>query len=218
MNSFSGPRDWPTGRYRIPVIRVMRRYDLPAELHRNPLQQELPFWRPLRIELVEIGEPLSEKLISDPAAIYSLSPAQFEELICDRLAAMGFEPRRVGHINQKDGGIDILFWPRFNTSFPFLGAAQVKHHSHSLKREGPATVREFSGVMTNQPFNAGLLVTNTTFTPDAEWYARERAKLIRLRDFTDIRRWLIGNFTDEAEWREIPSSIELCPGVVVKIR
>jgi hypothetical protein len=65
---------------------------------------------------------------------------------------------------------------------------------------------------------AGLLVTNTSFSPDAEWYAREHAKLIRLRDFNDIKRWLFNNFTDDAEWREIPSSIEVCPGVIVWIR
>ncbi|MBI5489933.1 MAG: hypothetical protein HY905_21535 [Deltaproteobacteria bacterium] len=39
-----------------------------------------------------------------------------------------------------------------------------------------------------------------------------------LRGLTDIRRWLVGNFGDDAEWREIPREIELCPGVIVRIR
>jgi hypothetical protein len=131
---------------------------------------------------------------------------------------MGFEPKRVGPLTRKDGGVDILFWPKAKGAFPFLGAAQVKHHRNSVTSEGVRTVRDFAGVMAGHPFAAGLIVTNTSFSPDAEWFAREHARLVRLRDFVDIRRWLLGNFSDEAEWREIPRSLELCPGVVVKIR
>ncbi len=173
---------------------------------------------PLHVKLIGVGETLGDQLRKEPSLVHQLTPEQFEELICDRLFAMGFEPRRIGAINRKDGGVDVLFWPRMRSSFPFLGAAQVKHHRNPNSKEGPATVREFSGTLAGQPFNAGLLVTNTSFSPDAEWFAREHAKLMKLRDFNDIRRWLLDNFTDEAEWREIPSSIELCPGVVIKIR
>ncbi|HET7460779.1 MAG TPA: restriction endonuclease, partial [Longimicrobium sp.] len=83
---------------------------------------------------------------------------------------------------------------------------------------GPGTVRDFAGAIAGHAFNAGMLISNTSFSPDAQWFARERAKLIRLRDFSDIRRWLLNDFSNAAEWRELPSSIEVCPGVVVKIR
>ena len=66
-------------------------------------------------------------------------------------------------------------------------------------------------------FNAGLLVTNTSFTPDAEWVAERRALLMRLRDFEDLARWLRDEYPREAEWREIPAEIEMCPGVVIKL-
>ena len=79
-------------------------------------------------------------------------------------------------------------------------------------------MRDFAGVMAGHPFNAGIIVTNTSFSPDAHWFARERAKLIRLREFEDIRRWMFDIFSDEAEWREMPPTLELCPGVVIKIR
>jgi Restriction endonuclease len=79
-------------------------------------------------------------------------------------------------------------------------------------------VREFQGAIGAHPIHAGLIVTNTSFTSDAHWFAREHAKLVRLRDFSDIRRWLLDRFDDGAEWRELPRSIELCPGVTVRIR
>lgn len=173
---------------------------------------------PVRIELINVGEQLSARLVSEPQLIHALTPSQFEQFICERLFAMGFEPKQVGPTNQKDGGVDIVFWPRERGAFPFLGAAQVKHHRDPNEKEGARTVRDFSGVMAGHPFAAGLIVTNTSFSPDAQWFAREHARLLRLRDFRDIRRWLLGNFGDEEEWREIPNSLELCPGVIVKVR
>ena len=79
-------------------------------------------------------------------------------------------------------------------------------------------MRDFAGAIAGHPFSSGLLVTNTGFTPDAEWFAREKARLVRLRGFNDIIRWLRNDISSEEEWREIPEEIELCPGVVIKIR
>jgi len=218
MSSDPGPKDLTSGRLRVPAVQVK-----PSSTTQTlgtsllDVQLELPLMNPLRIELIGIGRLLSEQLRDDISLIYSLSPDELEELICDRLFAMGLEPRRTGAVNRKDGGIDIVFWPRIS-SFPFLGAAQVKHHRSPQTKEGPSAVREFAGIIASRPINAGVLVTNTSFSPDAEWFAREHAKLIRLRDFNDIRRWLFNDFGDEAEWREMPESIELCPGVTIKIR
>ena len=173
---------------------------------------------PLRVELVGVAALLHKKLAIEPSLVHQLTPEQFEEFVCDRLFAMGLEARRTGATNSKDGGIDVLFWPRQRGAFPFLGAAQVKHHRNPERKEGSSTIRDFYGAISVHPINAGLVVTNTTFSPDAEWFARERAKLVRLRDFSDIRRWILNNFDDEAEWKELPKSIELCPGVIVDVR
>jgi len=211
MSSLDDPNNHVAGRFRISAVRVTRHRQVGVE-------SQLPLFNPLTIQLIGIGQLLSQAISKEPTLIHRLTPNELEELICDRLSAMNFEPRRTGAINRKDGGVDIVFWPRQNSAFPFLGAAQVRHHSDSKVKEGPPSVRDFAGVIAGHPFNVGLLITNTSFSPDAEWFAREHAKLIRLRDFSDIRRWLWNNFDDEAEWREIPNEIELCPGVVLKIR
>lgn len=211
MASDPGPKDQYSGRLRVQAIRVL-------EANRPQGFRESAALEPLRVELVSISSVLWQQLQTDASTVHQLSPEQFEELICDRLFAMGFEPKRVGAANARDGGIDIVFWPRASVPFPFLAAAQVKHHRNLQRKESPATVREFAAAISGHPFNAGLLVSNTSFSADAQWFARERAKLVRLRGFDDVRRWLLGKFNDEAEWREIPRSIELCPGVVVNIR
>jgi restriction endonuclease Mrr len=152
------------------------------------LQEELDFLRPLQIRWLSLGQEFRNRLISDPSLIYTLSPEQFEELICERLFAMGLDPRRIGNTNKKDGGIDIIFWPRNRGQFPFLGAAQVKHHHSRRIKEKPSTVRDFVGSLARQPFNTGLIVTNTSFSADAQWYAEKHANLVRLRDISDIQR------------------------------
>ena len=180
--------------------------------------QQRSLFEPLRVEVVGVGACLSARLAGEPALVHTLSPEEFEEFICERLFAMGLEPRRVGGTFEGDGGIDVVFWPRTPTPFPFLGAAQVKHHRGAHRTEGPDTVREFAGSISGRPFSAGIVVTNTSFSAGAEWFARQHGGLIRLRGFDDICRWLANNFSSEEEWRELPSAIELAPGVVVRVR
>ncbi len=170
-----------------------------------------------RVELVTFTPALLEALVADPGLVFRISPAAFEDLLCDRLFAMGYEPRKVGATNRKDGGIDIFFWPRARAAFPILGAVQAKHHQTPDRREGPGTVRDFAAAINALPINAGLIVTNTSFTPDAEWFAKERAALVRLRDFVDLRRWLANRFDDPGEWRDMPNEIQLCPGVKIHL-
>jgi hypothetical protein len=71
--------------------------------------------------------------------------------------------------------------------------------------------------MSTLPFHIGMVVTNTSFTADARWYAENQPAIIRLRDMEDLKRWIDSNFTDEAEWREMPAAIELCPGVTIDL-
>jgi hypothetical protein len=81
-------------------------------------------------------------------------------------------------------------------------AVQAKHHRDPERKEGPSAVRDFAGVLSGHPINMGLLVTNTSFAADAKWFAHHKAPLLQLRDFSDLRWWLAGNFDDAAEWRE----------------
>ena len=208
LSSPGAVKDSTTGRTGMPFVTVAT--------ESRAVERSLPLLELLRVELIRVESVFIQQLALEPQLLFDLSPDQFEHLICDRLYAMGFEPRKTGLTNQRDGGIDIVFWPRSRHAFPFLGAAQVKHHREPQQIDGPASIRDFAGAIATLPLNAALLVTNTTFSPDAQWFARARAKLLRLRQFDDIRRWLAGNFSDDAEWREIPESIEVCPGVVIR--
>jgi hypothetical protein len=183
--------------------------------------QQLPLWQNEQIAVVQtevhvvnITTDILKALATNPDEIYNLTPMAFEELICNRLQAMGLGVQQVGHTFRKDGGIDIVAWPQ-HSEFPFLMAVQAKHHRSPEYKTGPSPVRELLGVVHSHPFNAGVLVTNTAFTPDARWVSEQHPMLVKLRDIDDIRRWLENRFLDEYDWRELPDKIEVCPGVVI---
>jgi restriction endonuclease Mrr len=171
------------------------------------------------VQLIDISSPLSARILANPDELLRLSPSQFEELVLDRLCAMGFEAHQVGGGTfRKDGGIDIIFTPTKTYPFPFLGAVQVKHRRDPYSKVGPQPLRELLGAMAvRRVFAAGMIVTNTTFTPDAKDLATRCQPILRLRDFQDLMRWVAENFTDDAEWREIPRRIDLCDGISIDL-
>lgn len=172
---------------------------------------------PPRVELVDISRELLEMLQTTPDRLRDLTADQFELLVCDRLAAFGYDFARVGrHAFRKDGGIDLLAWQR-TALVPLLIAVQAKHTRRANRKVGPDAVRDLAGTVRQHGFNAGLLVTNTTFTPDARWFAGKEPSLVQLRDIQDLRRWLRGEFSRDAEWRDLPTGIDLCPGVRIEL-
>lgn len=172
---------------------------------------------PPRVELVDITPQILHLLSSEPERLWDATPDFFENLMCDRLDTMGYDLERVGSSTfRKDGGVDIVAWPR-SQLVPCLMAVQVKHTTLRNKKIGPQPVRDLLGTVQTLGFNVGLIVTNTTFTPDALWVAQQRPLLVRLRDFEALRRWLRNDFLQEHEWRDLPIEIELCPGVVIKL-
>ncbi|OGR09109.1 MAG: hypothetical protein A3K23_06680 [Desulfobacca sp. RBG_16_58_9] len=189
-----------------------RQLPLGFELTRNGF---LKF--PPRVELVDITPQIIDLLSSEPEILWEASPEFFENLICNRLEVIGYGIERVGSsIFNKDGGIDILAWSQA-PFVPCLMAVQVKHTALRNRKIGSPPVRDLLGAVQTHGFNAGLLVTNTTFTADARWVAEQRPFLIQLRDFEDLRRWLRNDFLSEHEWRYLPKQIELCPGVIIKL-
>lgn len=172
---------------------------------------------PPRVELVNLTPAVIRMLGEDPERLRELNPDTFERLICDRLDHLGFELERVGRgTHSRDGGVDIVAWPK-SAPIPYLVAVQAKHTASGNQKVGPAPVRELLGAVEAHGFNAGLLVTNTSFTPDARWAAERRALLVQLRDIHDLREWLVEETLGERKWNPIPVKLELCPGVSIQI-
>lgn len=174
---------------------------------------------PYVVQLVPFSQAQLDWFAGDSERTKGMSPRSFERLVADRLDAMGLQVRIVGDVYQKDGGIDIVAFPKpERIAFPFLVGVQVKHHSVAVNT-GSADVRDLLGAISSRGirFNAGLLVTNTSFTADARWFAENQPVILRLRDLRDLQRWLRNDFVNESEWREIPERLVLAPGVEIVI-
>lgn len=169
-----------------------------------------------KVMLISATDQLVAALQRNLDLVYQIDAGQFELLVCDRLDAMGFEVKRVGHTFASDGGVDIVSWPK-KSNFPYLFAVQVKHRRRPSSKVGPGPVKDLMAVLQTSPFDAGIIVTNTSFTPDAKWFARHGSRILRLRDLQDLQRWLAGNFLT-GDLRDFPDEIELAPGVLVRIR
>jgi hypothetical protein len=134
------------------------------------------------------------------------------------LAAMGNEVEKAGPTNQPDAFVDIVFWSKVGV--PILGAVQVKHHDSIKVKTGIDAIQRMEGVLSKrrQEFNLGMVVTNTSFTEDAKWQAKDSGIYLRLRDGADIDRWVKGDFNNEEERREFPGKIQLTRHLAIDVK
>jgi Restriction endonuclease len=168
----------------------------------------------VRSEALDIRREIIPKLLSDWDNIYGLTPEKFEELVFDRLLGMELQPFRLGPANQKDGGIDIIFWSR--GALPILGAVQVKHHRKEDSKTGSEDVQKFKGAMDGYHFNLGLLITNTSFTSHAEHQVQKESSVIQLRDGEALKKWVADDFGAE-KLNVVTRTIEFCKGRQINV-
>ncbi len=74
---------------------------------------------PTRVTLLRFDSNLYQRFFAHPEELCKLTSDQFEVLVADRLAAMGYGVKLTGLTNRIDGGINFLAWPEFATPFPF---------------------------------------------------------------------------------------------------
>lgn len=176
-------------------------------------EQSLP-----KVELVTgITATIINRILRDPKELYKLSPDKFEEVVIDRLEAMGYEVTKVGETYQPDGGVDIII--RAKSGFPCCGAVQVKHHQRSALKTPVDVIQRMLGVLSqhSEKFNMGLIVTNTSYTNPGEFVLARLGQHLLLRDGKDVHRWIRGDFNIEDEQREVPQRIQLTPHLTVDL-
>jgi restriction system protein len=88
------------------------------------------------------------------------------EAVCERLFAQGgFETR----VQSLGGEAGIVLGLQSRNS---PGAAAVVQCTHSRKQVGTQELDEFFGLMAERKFKRGTFVTNATFTPEAQQFAK----------------------------------------------
>jgi hypothetical protein len=210
---FYGDPEWRISDFRQTTAFHPEEVETQPQVAATP--QEIRGKGPPVIEVVNFTPQLLKSLELDPEYLAQLSPDKFEDLVAELLHNIGLQVIKTGSTYRRDGGIDLIAYPPPGT-YPFLIAAQVKHSRVGAPVQ-TRIVRELRGVLTSLPFDIGMIVTNTDFTPDAKWAAAQMPRIIRLHNREDIREWMSGEIKDSAIFREFPSSIEIAPGIKIPI-
>jgi len=108
------------------------------------------------------------------ALIRSLEWKRFEELCAEFLKEKGYKSKLTE--SGADGGIDIQLFKESDTSTKPLGIVQCKAWNSKV---GVKHIRELFGVMTAEESSIGFFITTSTFTKEAEEFAKgKKLKLI----------------------------------------
>jgi HJR/Mrr/RecB family endonuclease len=139
-------------------------------------------------KIVIANEALLEKLKRQPESIFQLPARKFEELVAELLDDMGFEVELTKAT--RDGGKDILAY--MNTGIgKFLCLVEAKKYRHD-RTVGVELVRTLYGTLCDYQANSAMLVTTSSFSPDAHAFQRKHEYQLSLRDYGTVVEWIQG--------------------------
>jgi restriction system protein len=143
-------------------------------------------------DLIEDGyRQLRTALVADlRERIATMSPAAFEQLVVDVLTAMGYggPQEQPGTVvgGTGDEGIDgIIKEDRLGLEMIYL---QAKRWQGTV---GRPEVQRFAGALQGQRARKGVFITTSSFTKDAETYARSIQTTIVLVDGAQLAEYMI---------------------------
>jgi len=142
----------------------------------------------VRPKIISTTESLIQALKKQPENIYEVSPRQFEKLLAELLADLGFEVEVTKATG--DGGKDILAYLETEVG-KMLCLVEAKKYRPERKI-GIEIVRTLYGTLCDFQANSAMLVTTSSFTAGAHEFQRKHEYQLALRDYADIVRWIEG--------------------------
>jgi hypothetical protein len=143
-----------------------------------------------------VAELCSQELINaideNPESLDDLSKRDFERLVAELYARMGFE---VDLSRQsKDDGLDFLA-VRSEGEPPFVLVVQCKHPDTSFpdrkrNKVGVRLMRELYGTATWNNVPNCLMITSSEFTTGAKRFADAKSQEIQLADRVSVLKWI----------------------------
>ncbi len=100
--------------------------------------------------------------------LLEMDPFDFEHLVCNLFSKIGLESKLTR--SSRDGGVDVIaFDPR-----PVFGGKYVIQAKRYKNTVEVAAVRDLYGTMMNENASKGILVTTSTYGPDARSFAKDK--------------------------------------------
>lgn len=134
----------------------------------------------------EINSELISYLAHHPELMHELNPRKFEELVATLLRSQGFNPTITPQT--RDGGRDIIA-TRSDPLGDLLYVVECKRYAPN-KKVGVQQVRGIYGVAQSERATKAILVTTSSFTPDAVAFATPLKYNVMLADFHSLKTWI----------------------------
>jgi hypothetical protein len=139
----------------------------------------------IQIDLNEINAELIAYLAKHPEYLRQLHHRKFEELIAEIIRSKGFEVTLTP--KTRDGGKDIiaLYKSPFGHQMFIVECKRYKEDN----KVGVELVRGLYGVKAAERYNQAILITTSTFTPDAKEFVKPLRFELQLKDYNDVTQW-----------------------------
>ncbi|KQC00950.1 restriction endonuclease [Pedobacter sp. Hv1] len=139
----------------------------------------------IQIDLNEINAELISYLAKHPEYLRHLNARKFEMLIAEIIRSKGYDVTLTPQT--RDGGKDII--ALYKSPFGHqMFIVECKRYQEDNK-VGVELVRGLYGVKMAERYNQALLVTTSTFTPDAQEFVKPLKFELELKDYNDITNW-----------------------------
>jgi len=136
--------------------------------------------------LVDSTQLLAEHLLREPESIYALPPRRFEELIAELVKQFGWRVQLTP--TTRDGGRDIVALVPSDVG-DLLCLIEAKRYRED-RTVGVGLVRQLWGTVNHEDASIGLLVTSSSFSPEARVFEKQHESRLKLRDNDDVFDWL----------------------------
>lgn len=153
---------------------------------RQPLYQQAKAFPQSEAVAVGVNDALIAYLANNPAALYTVDPRKFEEIVADIWHKFGYDVQLTPRT--RDGGKD-LYAAKHDLYGDVLYVIECKKYGPNSP-VGVEIVRALYGVAEAERATAGILATTSYFTAPAKEFQKLLPYRLSLRDFDGMAEWL----------------------------
>jgi len=137
-------------------------------------------------QIILANERLMEHLKRQPETMFDLPPRKFEELVADLLVDLGYDVELTPAT--RDGGKDILAYME-TPHGRLLCLVEAKRY-RADRKVGVELVRGLYGTLADVDASSAMLVTTSSFSPDALAFQKRHQYKLALRDYGNVVQWI----------------------------
>ena len=132
-----------------------------------------------------VDRALIERLKQFPDELRLIDRRKFEEVVAEIFDGFGYEVELTKQT--RDGGKDIIAIKRREVNLKYLIECKRPDPGNVI---GVAAVRQLWGVKDDEGASKAVLVTTTSFSPDARSFVDRHIWELEARDFEGLQEWL----------------------------